>query len=82
VTILLKRGANGRVVAPLEPQVISRSTSASPSVRQWSGAIPARQRSQTALAEKLIKAIETIAGLGRPDRRPSKPEKKAGRRRA
>jgi len=37
---------------------------------------------QTALAEKLIKAIETIAALGRPDRRPSKPEKKAGRRRA
>jgi len=42
----------------------------------------ARPLGQTALAERLLKAIETIAALGRPDRRPSKPEKKAGRRRA
>jgi hypothetical protein len=80
-TILLKRGANGRVLLPLERQVISRATSASPAVRRWSRAIPARTLGQNALAERLLKAIETTLASA-AGRRPSKPKKKEGRRRA
>jgi len=81
---LSQRGANGRVLVPLESQVISRSTSASPAVRQWRRAIPARPLGQTALAERLLKAIETTLASAAPaaGRRPSKPKKKEGRRRA
>ena len=77
-TILLKRGANGRVLVPLERQVISRATSASPAVRRWSRAIPTRQRGQTALAERLLKAIETTLTLAASAVDQANPKRKKG----
>jgi len=67
--ILLKRGANGRVLVPLERQVISRATSASPAVR------PDRPR------RKVAQSHQDAADLGRrPSTKRTRKERRAAPR--